>query len=251
MSKMPSLISTSATYLIALIELWVVVSSFSGLMSNRRERRAQARKQQDGATDLPLSQPSREAPSHKTLLDIAAERQLLNRPSSSQNNPSITTTRINPDGSVSTLEPVEDVVDAAATPYLDIALYTISLTLLHFTLTVLVHHQYGTGPPSLLSLFYSSTVKSPTPALLLVLVAVLHPRTSYMITQLLFAAMSLMTGAWLIHASNEDAYLAVMRKAPPLGTLWVWAVIEMKWEWAAGCLGLVAGWGWWRGYSMY
>jgi len=53
-----------------------------------------------------------------------------------------------------------------------------------------------------------------------------------------------------VHASNEDPYLAVMKKAPALGTLWVWATVEMRWEWAAACLGLVGGWGWWKGYAL-
>lgn len=217
-------------------------------MSTRRERRAQAQ----GKTtkeDVPLNQPSRDAPSHKTLIDIANERQLLN--SSSQTNPSITTTKINPDGSLSAPEPIQGVSSPVETPYLDIALYTITLALLHFTLTVLVHHQYATAPPSLPALFYDSTIKSPTPALLLVLVGIIHPRSSHIATQLLFATLSIVAGAWLVYASNEDPYMAVMKKAPPLGTLWVWAVVEMRWDWAVGCLGLVAGWGWWNGYSMY
>ncbi|KAL6721642.1 hypothetical protein ACLMJK_000746 [Lecanora helva] len=220
-------------------------------MSNRKTRRAQARsKHADGAEDeVPLRQPLRESPRGKTLLDIANERQLINR--SSSTNPTITSTKINPDGSLSAPEIIEGPSDSTATPYLDIALYTSSLTFFHYTLTVLVHHQYGEGPPSLPQLFYESTIASPTPALILILLGILHPRSSQILVQLLFATISLVAGAWLVHASNEDQYMAVMKKAPPLGTLWVWTVIEMRWEWAVGSLGLVAGWGWWKGYTVY
>ena len=216
------------------------------LMDNRKQRRAKARSKQE---TVPLHQPPREPPKSKTLVEIASERQLLN--TSSQNRfPSVTTTKINPDG---TLSPIDSDMDTSAseeTPYLDVALYTTTLTILHFTLTVLVHHQYATSPPSLPSIFYSSTVASPTPALLLVLVALLHPRSGQAVTQLLFAAISIAAGGWLVYASNEDPYMAVMKKAPPLGTLWVWAIVEMEWEWALGCLGVVAGWGWYQGYSI-
>jgi len=99
-------------------------------MSTRRERRAQARGK-IAARNVPLSQPSRDTPSHKTLLDLANERQLLDR--SSQANSSITTTKINPDGSLSASNPVDSSSDPVETPYLDIALYTITLSLLHFT----------------------------------------------------------------------------------------------------------------------
>lgn len=217
-------------------------------MSNRRERRAQARARADAKDDVLLQQPPRDAPTHKTLFDIASERQLLNTTSQSSP-PSITTTKINPDGSLSTTGSASDALDVA-TPYLDIALYTATLTMLHFTLTVLVHYQYATTPPSFTSILYTSTVASPTPALLLVLVSILHPRSSHLLTQILFAFLSVAAGAWLVHASNEDPYMAVMKKAPPLGTLWVWAIVELRWEWAAGCVSVVAGWGWWKGYSM-
>ena len=217
-------------------------------MSNRRERRAQARVKAETKNDFSLHQPPRDAPTHKTLLDIASERQLLNTTTQSSP-PSITTTKINPDGTLAATEVVSDALDVA-TPYLDVALYTVTLTTLHFTLTVLVHHQYATTPPALTSILYTSTVTSPTPALLLVLVSILHPRSSYLLTQILFAFLSIAAGAWLVHASNEDPYMAVMKKAPPLGTLWVWAIVELRWEWAVGCLSVVAGWGWWKGYHM-
>lgn len=217
-------------------------------MSTRRERRAQAQGQ-NSERDVPLIQPSKTTPKHKTLLDIANERQLWSK--SDNSSPSITTTKIHPDGSLSTLEPNDGSSDPVETPYLDIILYTVTLALLHFTLTVLVHHQYATTPPSLPSLFYESTIASPTPALLLILVAILHPRSHQIAIQLLFVTLSIVAGAWLVYASNEDPYMAVMKKAPPLGTLWVWAVVEMRWEWAIGCLGLVASWAWWKGYAMY
>ena len=220
-------------------------------MSNRRERRAQAQARANPTTkdEVPLRQPSRNAPSHKTLIDIASERHILN--TTQQSSPtSITTTRINPDGSLSDTDPTLDSPDTTM-PYLDVVLYTATLTMLHFTLTVLVHYQYATTPPSLPSILYTSTVTSPTPALILVLVSILHPRSSQLFTQVLFAFLSVAAGAWLVHASNEDAYMAVMKKAPPLGTLWVWAIVEMRWEWAVGCLSVVAGWGWWKGYSIF
>ena len=217
-------------------------------MSNRKERRARARANPATKSEIPLQQPSREAPSHKTLLDIASERQLLN--TTSQSSPSITTTKINPDGTLTTTNSVGESPDAT-TPYLDVVLYTASLSMLHFTLTLLVHHQYATTPPSLSSILYTSTIASPTPVLILVLVSFLHPRSSYLLTQILFAFLSVTAGAWLVHASNEDPYMAVMKKAPPLGTLWVWAIVEMRWEWAVGCLGMVAGWGGWKGYSIF
>ena len=217
---------------------------------NRRERRAQARKKDN---EVPFSQPSRDVPKQKTLLEIAEERQLLPSSLPASPRPLVTQTKINSDGSLSEV-PAEGSSDSLrespGSVYLDIALYTSTLSLLHFTFTVLVHNQYASTPPSLPSILYASTITSPTPLLLLVLVAVLHPRSAQKATQLLFALMSVVCGMWLVHTTNRDAYLATMKKAPPLGTLWVWAVVELKWEIAVGCLTVVAGWGWWCGYGI-
>jgi hypothetical protein len=50
---------------------------------------------------------------------------------------------------------------------------------------------------------------------------------------------------------NVYDYYAVMKQAPPLGTLWVWSVIEMKLPYAL--VGLVAnlGYMWWKGYGVF
>lgn len=226
---------------------------------NRKERRAQAYKKSSpdtSTTPITLSQPSRTAPSAKTLLEIAAERELLNTNTKAKHHPndvpSIVTTVINPDGSLS--DPPETAGTAAgpvSTPYLDIALYTFNLTLLHFTLTLLVHHQYATERPSVQSLILSSTVFSFAPWLILLLVFLLHPRSSDLPIQLLFAVMSIAAGCWLVYATNDEPYMAVMKKAPALGTLWVWAIIELRWEWGIGCLGVVGAFGWWKGYSIF
>lgn len=60
----------------------------------------------------------------------------------------------------------------------------------------------------------------------------------------------MVAGCWLVRASNEDAYLEVMKKAPPLGVIWVWAVVELRWEVALAGLGVVGGYAWWCGYGF-
>ena len=226
---------------------------------NRKERRAQARSSgTPTAKDIPLAQPHRSSPAQKTLLEIAAERQLLAQSSKGSalnpENTSVVTTSINPDGSLSQTDEfaanVADGDEDTSTPYLDIVLYTSTLTILHFTLTLLTHHQYDSEPPKLIPLFLSSTVYSPTPLILFFLLWILHPRASSPVIQTLFATLSIACGSWLVRATNDEPYMAVMRKAPALGTLWVWAVVESKWEVAAACLGIVGGWSWWNGYGF-
>lgn len=229
------------------------VSHFSALMAssqaprNRKERRAQAKNNISNVEDIPLAQPHRAQPQQKTLLDIAAERQLLSRSTSKKSdltpeNTSVVT--INPDGSLShtagSVGPATD--EEPVSPWLDISLYTTTLLILHFTLTLLVTQQYSQTRPKLWPLFLSSTVFSRTPPLLLLLVALLHPRASHPALQVGFTIMAIAAGGYLVKISNEDPYLAIMKQAPGLGTLWVWSVVESRWSWRwRGCWLLADG----------
>ncbi len=77
---------------------------------------------------------------------------------------------------------------------------------------------------------------------MLLLVYFLHPpeRTRQTLTQIFFFCVANIAGCYLIYAANTQGYYAVMKRAPPLGTLWVWSVIEMKLPFAVGSL-LIAG----------
>lgn len=223
---------------------------------NRKERRAQAKSNQ-ADKQVPLAHPSHDAPKQKTLLEIAAERQLLTQSSEKadfdSSNVPVVTTKINADGTIShTSESMlGSSEEDSAPPWLDIVLYTTTLVLLHFTLTFLVTHQYSSSPPQMLSVFLSSTVFNRTPPLLLLMVSLLHPRAGHPILQLGFTVMAIVCGGYLVKVSNEDPYMAVMKQAPELGTLWVWSVVECRWELALlGVLG-VGGWGWWEGYTFW
>ena len=219
-------------------------------MSNRKARRADARTKVS-EPNIPLEQPSREKTKEKTLLEIASERQLLNGSNglAEKGQPSIVTTNINADGSLSHLKAgqAEELDDS---PWVDIVLYSISLLTLYFTFTFLVHHQYAASPPRVMSLL-SETFISFTPMVLVLLVVILHPRNGHPIVQAIFAIVSCIAGIEIVRISNEEAYLAVMRKAPALGVIWVWAAVESRWEVAAGTTVVVGAWTWFKGHSVY
>ncbi|WEW61061.1 hypothetical protein PRK78_006550 [Emydomyces testavorans] len=44
---------------------------------------------------------------------------------------------------------------------------------------------------------------------------------------IIFCAMAILLGMRLIKMTNEGSYYAVMKKAPSVGTLWVWSVLEL------------------------
>lgn len=57
-------------------------------------------------------------------------------------------------------------------------------------------------------------------------------------------------GCYTVTAVNKNGYFAVMKRVPPLGTLWVWAVVEMDVLVGAASLLAVAGYTWWNGFAV-
>lgn len=68
---------------------------------------------------------------------------------------------------------------------------------------------------------------------------------------LVFLPLATYLGVHLMRLTNEGGYYAVMKRAPSIGTMWVWCVLEMAP--AAALLAFVVplGWGvWYMGYRI-
>jgi len=63
--------------------------------------------------------------------------------------------------------------------------------------------------------------------------------------------MAIMAGCYLIYSGNEHGYYMVMQKAPPVGTLWIWSVVEMDLALTMLHLVVVGAYTWWNGYGNF
>lgn len=70
------------------------------------------------------------------------------------------------------------------------------------------------------------------------------------VRQAVFFVMSAASGCSLIYVTNTSGYLATMKRAPPLGCLWLWAVIELDLAWGALSLLVAGGFLWYGGYEI-
>ncbi|KAI1326655.1 hypothetical protein F5Y16DRAFT_224251 [Xylariaceae sp. FL0255] len=212
------------------------------MVQTRRERKA--------TSEIKLVQPDRSGPSDKTLLDIALERDLFQQADQDPRN------RNKPD---------EDNVneDEALPPLaeriMDTLLWTVSLTMMHFTLDVLVHNQYAASYT-----FTEITLRALTAfGVFVVLFYVLHRhptspvllpglplRFQDSLRQAIFFVTSTVAGCYLIHVSSTYSYLAVMKQSPPIGCLWVWSVIELRLSMAVPSLAIAAAYFYRGGYSL-
>lgn len=215
---------------------------------NRKERRAAERsgKSKDAGKvqtidDIAMALPNRKRPDGKTLFDLADERQaeLDGRPYVKK------VPARDEDGDWEFMD------DDPLGSFGDAVLYGSSLSMLHFTLDVLVYSQYR---EEILwkDIFTRTAITVP---ILMFLVYMLHgtPPNRHLAVgkQIMFLITSICAGCYLLLSGNKHGYYAVMKRAPPLGTLWVWSVIEMQLGYAVASLIPVAAFMWWNGFSAF
>lgn len=194
--------------------------------STRRQRKNA--KLQSPPADVPLAQPDRSVPKGKTLLDLAAERQ-------------------------DELFAQADAINAersAEGPFANALLYAVTLSMVHFTLDVLVYHQYAQA------IYWDEILKRVAiflPCIGAILYILYQPVLMRLplLRQILFLVCSTLAGCYLVRASNKEAYIAVMRRAPPLGTLLVWLYIEMRLPFALAGFAFVGAYLWVNQYPLF
>jgi hypothetical protein len=130
------------------------------------------------------------------------------------------------------------------------SLWSVSLAMFHFTLDVLVFHQYRQSIEWREIIVRMLTM---LPALWVV-IYIMHTRRVLAwkrTRQVFFFAASVGVGCELIRNGNKAGYFAVMKTAPPLGTVWIWSVVEMDLWFAVAHVLVVVGYMWWNGFKNF
>ncbi|RYC64803.1 hypothetical protein CHU98_g1396 [Xylaria longipes] len=217
----------------------------------------QTRKERKAAAEIKLAQPDRSAPSEETLLNLAQERNLFEQADQHPAN------RRKKGGSAGGGDGSGDDDDGELSPTADkvmeALLWTVSLAMLHFTLDVLVQHQYAIeiSWPQIITralvafvvffaFFYVLHPHDSSPVLL----PGLPLRFQDPLRQAIFFVASTISGCYLIDISNNYGYLYIMKRSPPLGCLWIWSVIELNLTPAVLSLAIVSGFFYQGGYSL-
>lgn len=219
---------------------------------NRRERRAAAKESGQPIAKpltgpkIKMAQPDRSGPKTKTLLDLYDEKKALldqGQPFTPQEK------HVEMDQSGNLLD-VGLGDSEPLGPKAEAIFWAVCLAMVHFTLDVLVYNQYRQE-------IEWSPIFSRTFTILPVLWVMVYTvrskavRRFYTLRQVVFLVIAVGTGCYTIHVANKYEFFAVMKQTPPLGTLWIWSVIEMDVVWAAASVVVDLGFLWWKGYSMF
>ncbi|KAK4048293.1 hypothetical protein OIV83_004814 [Microbotryomycetes sp. JL201] len=89
----------------------------------------------------------------------------------------------------------------------------------------------------------------PTIYVLTFLISRPNPIAPPLVIQAIMTALCTAFGVSLVKVTLKDSYLNVMKRAPGLGTLWVWTVVRLDLMWALVGLGSVAGLVWYNGQT--
>ncbi|KAB5559559.1 hypothetical protein GE09DRAFT_1113396 [Coniochaeta sp. 2T2.1] len=217
-----------------------------------------ARKRRDKSpASIKLKHPDRDGPSEKTLLELAEQQGLFNKAQAREAALKPKTSTPGPGATTEELDALPPIVERI----FETLLWTISLSTLHFTLDVLVQNQYAAeiswpkiigraGQAFLVfgTLVYTLHTHPSSPNI--IPLSLLRDRYQPHLRQAIFFLTSVCAGCYLIHISNVYSYLAVMKQAPPVGCLWIWAVIELELPWAVASLAVASGFLWWGGYAI-
>lgn len=198
--------------------------------------KAVSRKQRENASNtnplgnVPLALPNRPGPVGKSLIDIATERQdaLISQADTLNEQRRLQSG----DGSLG-----------------DSLLIGVSLSMVNFTLDVLVYHQYAQNI-DWNAIIWRFVVMLPSMSLIVYVFHLPPFMRLSLLRQATLLAFSCTAGCWLVRTSNQEAYMAVMRKAPPLGTILVWSFIEMRIPFAIAGLACVGAYIWLNDYSI-
>ena len=210
-------------------------------MPEPRQRKQRGAAQADAADSIPLAQPNRDAPASHTLLDVASERSDASHAKNKRPPPKKNFVRQTDDlysirGAPQEIGPLGEAIA-----------YALSLSMIHFTLDVLVHSQFAEHVE-----WGAIAIRAAIGfGILLLFVYNLHHRADAWWAQLLFLVGSITAGCYLIRVSSRYSYLAGLKQAPPLGTLWVWCVLEQRVEVALTGLMVVGGYFWWGEFSIF
>jgi hypothetical protein len=220
---------------------------------NRKERRAAARqsgKPMEAPTTAPrmkMAQPDRSKPQSKTYMDLYEEKKALlvqGQPFDSKYEDG----KVRDEGGNILEAGLAD--DDPIGPVGNAIFWSDCLAMVHFTLDVLVYSQYRQDI-EWGEIFPRTFTIAP---ILFFLVYTLNTETANrfgLIRQVFFLLVGVVAGCYTIHVANRFGYYAVMKQCPPLGTLWIWSVIEMRLAFAAASVAINAGFMWFQGYSAF
>lgn len=221
---------------------------------NRKERRQAARESgtpisaPTSAPKIKMAKPDRSKAQGKTMLDLYDERRSL-LSQGQPFDPKYEDSKVRDEGGNILEAGLGGPDDEPIGPLGHAVFWSITLSMIHFTLDTLVYSQYA---QEILwaTIFKRTAIILPILFLVVWMLGTETANRFATLKQVVYCGISVVAGCYTIQITNVYDYLYVMKQAPPIGTLWIWSVIEMRLPYAAASVAVDLGYMWWMGYSV-
>jgi hypothetical protein len=222
---------------------------------NRRERREAAKTSGNPvepptqSPNIKMEMPDWGKPKGKTLLDLYDEKKLLldhGQPFDKKYEDG----RVR-DESGNILETgLGGPDDQPIGPIGQAVFWAVCLSMFHFTMDVLTFNQYR-QEVQWKPIWSRTATILPILWLMIYITRIDTAKRFPVARQVFFFGVAVAAGCYTIYMGNNFDYYAVMKQAPPLGTLWVWSVIEMQLPYALASVALNVGYLLFMGYTVF
>ncbi|CAO1617567.1 unnamed protein product [Sympodiomycopsis kandeliae] len=138
----------------------------------------------------------------------------------------------------------EDSMSPRVEKFLDLLIWSIPFTSLYVLLDVMIHQQYALHPtlleefgrmigtvPILVTIVWSTTIS---------------PKIPQRALQILFFIASILLGSAFVWTFHQSPFMEVVRRTPPLGTLWIYCVVKLDLIPCVVSVATVGAFVWWN-----
>lgn len=138
----------------------------------------------------------------------------------------------------------EDAMSPRVEKFFDLLIWSIPFTSLFVLLDVMIHQQYAMHPT--LAQEFGRMIGTVPILVAIIWLTTISPRIPRDIMQYLFFAAAIMMGSSFIWIFHKSPFMEVIRRTPPLGTLWIYCVVKLDLIPCVTSVAAVGGFAWWN-----
>lgn len=148
---------------------------------------------------------------------------------------------------------MSEVKDDAMSPrvekFLDLLIWSIPLTSLYVLLDIMIHQQYAMHPT--FAQEFGRIIGTAPILVAIIWLTTISPKIPPKPLQLLLFVASIVLGSSFIWVYHQSPYMEVVRRTPPLATLWIYSVVKLDLVPCVASVAAVGGFVWWNALPLW
>lgn len=143
----------------------------------------------------------------------------------------------------------EDAMSPGVEKFLDLLIWSIPFTSLYVLLDIMIHQQYAMHPT--LAQEFGRMIGTVPILVAIIWLTTISPKIPRKVLQYLLFVASILLGSSFIWIFHQSPYMEVVRRTPPLGTLWIYCVVKLDLIPCVTSVSAVGAFVWWNGLPLW